>query len=81
MIFKEILSRHTAEKFLSAITRTIQTTVASVCLKNLGKKNVAVIHFMDYVIIFPRIPSKFEENAIDVLPDRQIMLKIYISRD
>ena len=33
---------------------------------------------MDYVIIFPGIPSDFQENNIDLLPLRQIMLeKIY----
>ena len=59
MILKEILLRHTAEKFLFTITRTIQTTGARVCL-------------------FPGIPSDFQENGIDLLPHRQIMLeKIY----
>ena len=34
--------------------------------------------YMDYVINFPGIPSDFQENSIDLLPHRQIMLeKIY----
>ena len=36
---------------------------------------------MDYVIIFPGIPSDFQENGIDFLPDRQIKLEKYILRD
>ena len=37
--------------------------------------------YMDYVIICQGIPSDFQENGMDLLPHRQIMLeKIYFER-
>ena len=45
------------------------------------EKRCASSLYMDYIIIFPEIPNDIQENGIDLLSHRQIMMeKIYFER-